>query len=214
MALINNLAVSNTTSEIDKQTCQVSVEGQVKIFSYKCCDAEDNILAKGKDYAFTLTYGNMGECPGTTQVTDCLSVTDIGGVQFKIMDVCGPCDNHKVYVGGCFYYPGADLYFCSYPFVYSIGFIKLFNLEPVVCPESEICFYVFDGSSKDLSLAPHSINTFGAILQAEDIFCEDCPCRACAPDAFNNAETIKPLDLDSSLSKEELENEFKKLLKL
>ena len=213
MALTNYLTVINTTSDPGKQTCQVDVDSPIKIFSYKCCDAEDDKVEKGKDYAFTLTYGNMGECEGTTRVTDCLSVTDVGGIQFKLEDACEPCKGHTVYVGGCFYYPARDLYFCSYPFVYSIEIIELFNLEPVVCPGNDICFYVFDNLSRDLTLAPHTVNTFGVILQAEDIFCTDCPCEMCIA-GINTEEPIRAFNLDKTLPPTEQVNVFNRSLNL
>lgn len=176
MALVNNLSVFKTKSPAALQTCTVGLEKEVRIFSYKCCEGEHDPLGKGDDYAFSFTYGNMGECSGTTTVTECLSVTDIGGVQLKIMDVCPPCGNYDIYVFGCIFDPYSQQYFCL-NHLYSIEFLQSFGVELVVCPGVDLCFYVLDENYNFyLTLPPHSINTAAALFQVEEIFCDSCPC--------------------------------------
>lgn len=175
MALVNSLSVLHTISVPALQTCTVGIEKEVRIFSYKCCEGEHEPLGKGDDYAFTFTYGNMGECEGTTTVTDCLSVTDIGGVQLKIMDICLPCYGHDIYVSGCVFIPLIGQYYCL-PFLVSLESLKEYDIELVICPGVDLCFYIADGSSFDLTMPPHSISSPAVLFQVEDIFCDACPC--------------------------------------
>lgn len=177
MALINNLAVTNTMSDDALQTCTVDLSGGVRIFSYKCCEGENSPVGIGDDYAFTFTYGNMGNCEGTTRVTDSLSVTDTGGVRLKIMDICEPCYGHDIYVSGCVYVPIFG-YFCL-PFIFPLRLLQLFNVDLVVCPGIDLNFYLVEGFRFDITMPPNSISSAAVLFQVEDIFCDDCPCPAC-----------------------------------
>lgn len=218
MELINKLNVLNTTSLETKQTCNVGVDPQVKIFSYKCCDAEDNLLQKGKDYAFTLTYGNMGECSGRTMVCDSISVNNIGGIQFKIMDTCGPCNGYDVWLRGSFYWPKEDVYIRDFGAI-PLQLYEILNLEPVVCKDKKFEIHILDwDSNRRIEIGPHKINTFSAILKVENIFCEDCPdFYNTVSSSKNEGQDIKDIefiDIDINLSDKELEARFKELLKI
>lgn len=211
--LSNELSVKHSISPEENQHCDVDIIGGPRIFSYKSCEAEYGDIKKGNDYAFTLTYGNMGEGKGRTRVTDKLSVEGIHGVQFKIMNVCEPCGYHKVFVGGLFYCPGINQYFPLH-FV-SLRYINFFNLELVASPTTPINFYVYDikNYDRDLVLEPHSINTFGAILQVSDVFSNNYPCHSSYKfDTVNDIGEIKILDLDDSLSNEEEMYKLRKII--
>ncbi|RDY24958.1 hypothetical protein CHF27_001805 [Romboutsia maritimum] len=208
-SIINTLMVPESVSDPSKQSCTAAIEKLAKVFSYKCCEVEDGILSKGGDYAFTLTYGNMGECPEDTTVSDCITVTDIGGIRLKLMDWCPPCSGYDIWMSGCFYYPVDGNYYClNFP----IWLIFAYGLQPIVCPDRPLCFYVYF-PGEDFTINPHTIDTFAAIFQVEDIFCNDCPCTC----DFAKAEipSMKEMGLsvdDLKLPKEELEAKLRKIM--
>lgn len=205
----NSLYVTNTNSASEAQTCTFDISSPSWIFSYKCCEVENGILSKGGDYAFTLTFGNMGECTGRSFVTDRLSVDDIGGVQLKIMDICGNCNGYVPYFVGLFYYPVADSYFFGF---LSLNEILEYNLELVICNYFPMHVFLYDDANNTfyLPLEPHTMECLGLLFQVEDIFCDNCP-------IFDAAQATKErqilTDADFKLLPAELDNKLRELKK-
>lgn len=205
----NSLYVTNTNSASEAQTCTFDVSSPSWIFSYKCCEVENGILSKGGDYAFTLTFGNMGECTGRSFVTDRLSVDDIGGVQLKIMDICGNCNGYVPYFVGFFYYPVADSYFFGF---LSLSEILEYNLELVICNYFPMYVFLYDDENNTfyLPLEPHTMECLGLLFQVENIFCDNCP-------IFDAAQATKErqilTDVDFKLLPAELDNKLRELKK-
>ncbi|RDY24959.1 hypothetical protein CHF27_001810 [Romboutsia maritimum] len=208
-SITNTLNVLESISDPSKQSCISSIEKLAKIFSYKCCEVEDGILSKGGDYAFTLTYGNMGECPKYTVIKDAITVTGIGGIRLKLMDWCPPCSGYNIWMRGCFYYPTDGKYYCT---ILPIWFVDLLGLETVVCPDHPLYFYVYFPSTP-IRISPHTIDTFAAIFQVEDIFCNDCPCT-CGGGGKSSVEEMGLSEEDLKLSREELEAKLRKIMEI
>lgn len=204
--ITNNLNVFGTNSAAAAQKCTFNIASPAWIFSYKCCEVENGILSKGGDYAFTLTFGNMGECPGTSFVWDVLSVKDIGGIQLKIMDVCGNTE-YDSYFLGLFYYPAKDNYFYS---IFSLDIILQYNLELVVTPFVPMFISLYDDVKNKfiVQLDSHTINCLGMLFQVSDLFCETCP-------VFNglqeNREKEALTEIDFRLPPKELDLKLKEL---
>lgn len=176
--ITNQINVPNTISQPDNQECSFLIEKVAKVFSYKCCEVEDDKLRKGGDYVFTFTFGNMGECPAANEsLTDSLTVENVGGVQLELRDYCELCGPYDLIVGGCFYNLSKEKYENKFLPIWLIEG----NYELVVCPNSPINFYVFNYVTWDFefTIPEHSTNDFTAIFQVEDIFCEgECKCPA------------------------------------
>lgn len=205
--IVNNLYVTRTQSSSEAQTCTFDISSPAWIFSYKCCEAENGILRKGGDYAFTLTFGNMGECTGRSFVTDVVSVDDIGGIQLKIMDICGNCNGYTAYFLGLFYYPADDYYFYSF---FTLDEILQYNLELVLCPYFDMYVFLYDDDNNTfyIPLDPHTIDCLGLLFQVEDIFCDTCP-------IFNGGqggrEKVILTEEDLKLAPKELDMKLKEL---
>lgn len=202
--ITNKITVPDTISQPDSQECNFLIEKISKVFSYKCCEVEDEKLRKGGDYAFTFTFGNMGECPAREEsVTDCITVQNIGGIQLKLMDYCEPCYPYTIFVSACVYNLRDERY--EYKSLLNIGNIQG-RYELVVCPSCPICFYVYNYVTRSFqfTIPAHSINNFAAIFQVEDIFCEsDCRCTTCP------RQPVEPKAEDVDLTKEQIADEIK-----
>ena len=214
--IINNLNVKSTKSVSDAQSCTFDISNSEWIFSYKCCEVEGDKLRKGGDYAFTLTFGNMGECLGKSFVTDILKVRDIGGVQLKIMDYCGNNGYITMFLG-LFYYPGIDQYFFG---AFSLEEIVEYNLELVICPRFNMYIAIFDEENETfyLPLEAHIMECLGILFQVEDIFCEKYDLFDSIQDArekilIEEDFELSPKDLDIKLNelKVKLNKDFKEM---
>lgn len=205
--IVNNLYVTNSNSAAEAQTCTFEISSPAWAFSYKCCEVENGILTKGGDYAFTLTFGNMGECLGRSFVIDRLSVDDIGGVQLKIMDVCGNCNGYIPFFVGLFYYPAQDNYIYWF---FTLDQILEYNLELVLCPYFNMYVFLFDDVNDTfyIPLEPHTINCLGILFQVEDIFCDNCPVFSGLQDG---KEIVALTEADLKLPSRELDVKLKEL---
>lgn len=205
--IVNNLYVTGTKSAPKAQLCDSEIANSPWVFSYKCCEVEKGILSKGGDYAFTLTFGNMGECSKKSFITDVLKVTEIGGVQLKIMDYCENCKGYTPFFFGFFYYPRKDEYF--------LGFVSLdkiieHKLELVLCTHLNMNIFLFDekNCTFHLPLEAHTIECLGILLQVEDIFCDTCPLFASMQGA---REKSLLTEVDLQLPPQELDIKLKEL---
>lgn len=170
--IVNRLQVYNTKSK-GQQICSSYIPRPDWIFSYKCCEVEDGLLKKGGDYAFTLTFGNMGECRGRTSVWDYMRISGIGGVRMKPMDIAGDYEEYNIDFLGWFYYPANQNYY--YLFI-SLEDIMNYGLEFVICQFTRIYIFVEDKFGIfPITLEPHTIKTLGFLWQVEDVYCDNCP---------------------------------------
>ena len=204
--IVNNLYVKGTKSPSNMQSCAFDISNSEWIFSYKCCEVENEKLRKGGDYAFTLTFGNMGECLGRSFVTDILKVRDIGGVQLKIMDYCGNCSEYVIVFFGLFYYPGTDRYFFG---AFSLEQIIAYNLELVISPRSNMYIAIFDEENGTfyLPLDAHTMECLGILFQVEDVFCDNSKLYDCMQGSKDRLLTEEDLQLPAK----ELEFKLKEL---
>ena len=205
--IVNNLYVTGTNSAAEAQSCTFDISSPAWLFSYKSCEVENGILRKGGDYAFTLTFGNMGECLGRSFVTDILRVRDIGGVQLKVMDYCGNCSGYIPFFFGFFYYPGEDEYFLGFV---SLEEIMEYKLELVLCNYFNMYVFMFDEENFTfyLPLEAHTMECLGILFQAEDIFCDSCPLFAGMQGARDRALLTES---DFQLAPKELDTKLKEL---
>lgn len=205
--IVNNLYVTGTNSATEDQSCAFDISSPAWIFSYKSCEVENGILSKGGDYAFTLTFGNMGECLGRSFVRDILSVRDIGGVQLKVMDYCGNYNGYVPFFFGFFYHPSVDKYFLRFV---SLDEIKEYNLELVLCPYFNMYVFMFDeqNSTFYLPLEAHTMECLGVLFQVEDIFCDNCPLFAGMQGARDRALLTEE---DLQLAPKQLDAKLKEL---
>lgn len=205
--IVNNLIVTNTNSGGESQPSTFNISSPAWIFSYKSCVAEDDILRNGGGYAFTLTFGNMGQCLGESFVLDTLSVDDIGGIQLKIMEVSANFNRYTPYFIGLFYYPEGDYYLY---WAFALSEILENNLNLVICPNMNMHTLLHDDENNTfyLPIDPHTIESLGVLFQVKDIFCDNCP-------IFNTLqepkETITLIEADLQLEPEELNNKLKEL---
>lgn len=202
--IVNNLYVRNTNSTAETQSCTFDISSPSWIFSYKSCEVENGVLSKGGDYAFTLTFGNMGECPGRTVIADTLRVTDIGGVQLRVMDYCGNCSGYTPLFFGLFYNPANDRYFVAF---LSLEEIIEYNFELVILPYFPMNIFIYDNGFY-IPLEPHTIECLGLLFQVEDIFCDNYS-------LFSDVKGVKERELltdeDLQLPPKELDVKLKEL---
>lgn len=205
--IVNNLYVTSSNSASEAQTCTFDISSPAWVFSYKGCEVENGILRKGGDYAFTLTFGNMGECSGRSFVIDRLSVDNIGGVQLKIMDICGDCNGYIPIFVGLFYYPAIDKYIYWF---FTLDQILENNIELVLCPYFAMYVILYDDDNNTfyIPLDPHTINCLGILFQVEDIFCDTCPIFS---GSQGGREIVALTEEDLKLPARELDAKLKEL---
>lgn len=205
--IVNNLMGDNANNEGKAQPCTFDISNPSWLFSYKSCAAEDGILRNGGGYAFTLTFGNMGQCVDQSFILDTLSVNDIGGIQLRIMNISANFNRYIPYFIGLFYYPAGDYYLY---WAFTLDGILENNLELVICPgmNMNILLYDYEDDTFYVSIDSNTIQSLGLLLQVEDIFCDAYPIFATLQES---KQTTILTETDFKLKSKELDIKLKEL---
>lgn len=150
--------------EMDKSETQIL--NNPYVFSYHNVEAQYGELKRGGQYAYTLTFGNMGDNKARADLSEYFTVDDLDiMVQLKMTSFRMDYRYLPVFVG-YFYIPEVDEYAFG---LLDLWQIRANNIEPIIFKGMMI--FIYDGQQDTflINLDPGTINCIGLMFQVTDI---------------------------------------------